>query len=60
MQVYARDKSKLDLAINAVGSWATAAQSAGVKLMQVNFQFPDAQPVSLVWDEEQQDWLVDS
>lgn len=67
MQVYARDKGKLDLAIDAVATWASSAEGAGVRLTQVNFMFPGAseenpaeQLVILAWDDEAQDWRVDS
>lgn len=58
--MYAADQGKLAQAITAINQWKATASSAGIKLSQVNLVFPDGSPVVFAWDEEKQDWKIDT
>jgi hypothetical protein len=41
-------------------NWRATADSVNIDLRQLNMKFPDNSLVLFVWDDETQQWLVDT
>lgn len=50
----------LQTLITAANNWRASATGQGVSLTQINVVFPDGKPVTLFFDSEANDWLVDT
>jgi len=58
--MYADQANLLDLAIAKANEWRAAAATVNVELNQLNFKFPNNQPVVFVWDTEIGQFKIDT